>query len=227
MVLSNADWLAKRPDRLKGLEAGRVMEAIRTNRFDTLEDWQAGLEDCERLLDLLDRAPRKLGRALTPSFKAALAGWRDETEKRVKEGRRAMPALCAAYLDEVCTLEARRIDQAGRDLIHAARLRMKEEKRLDTPARDRAAHGRFVAELEAMREVSRLARRQRMEPHLRTDPRALDLIRRRVVRLSSYRMACERLLKNLEKSLADARAAYDRLMADAPPPRRRRRIVGT
>ena len=212
MTLSKADWRAVRPDKLRNLDAAKLMEALRRRPDDKIEDWQDFLANCDALQATLDRTPRMLLKTMTAAFRAALVVWRDDIDDLRKDGNRMLEQLGRAHVDRVCSDIARPAAEAAQGLVETVRARIKLEKKRPAPERDRRIHDRLTAEMKAMHETLRALRRDKMRMQLKDDRMAQALIRRKIFRMGRFRMSCDPMLKGLLRALGDLPKQYDRLM---------------
>lgn len=220
MTLSKAEWRAVRPDRLRNLDAAKLMEGLRRRPGDTIEAWQDVLAACDELQRVLNRTPRMLGKAMPEAFRAALQVWYRDIDDLRGDGRRALDDLGHAYVDAACSAIARTLEAEVLPLVATADARIKAEKKRAAEDRDRSEHVRLMADLASLHETIRALRREKMKSRLRDDRMAQDLIRAKHVRMRKFKMTCDLVLKRLLKALADAQKAYDKVMGEATRPRR-------
>ena len=216
MTLSKAEWRAVRPDKLRNLDAAKLMEALRRKPGDSIEDWQDFLERCDDLEATLNRTPRMLLKTMTKDFAAALQVWYKDIADLRREGARALEDLGRACVDAACTEIARPLTEAGLALVETLRATIKAEKKRALPDRDRRAHARLTGEIAATHDAIRLLRRSKMKVPLKEYRQAQEMIRRKHVRMGRFRMSCDPVLKGLMRALGDLQKQYDKLMEEAP-----------
>jgi hypothetical protein len=216
MTLSKAEWRAVRPDKLRNLDAAKLMEALRRKPGDSIEDWQDFLEKCDDLQATLDRTPRMLLKTMTRDFAAALEVWYRDIADLRREGSLALEDLGRACVDAACTQIARPVTEAAQALVETLRATIKAEKKRPLPDRDRRLHGRLTDAIAATHGTIRALRRDKMKMPLKDYRQAQEMIRGRHVRMGRFRMSCDPVLKGLLRALGDLQKQYDKLMVEAP-----------
>ena len=220
MTLSKAEWRVVRPDKLRNLDAAKLMEVLRRRPGDTIEAWQDLLATCDELQRVLNRTPRMLGKTMTDAFRAALTVWHCDIDERRRDGKRALDELGEAYVDAACSAIAAMLQVEVLPLVTTVEAQIKSEKKRAAEERDRRTYERLTAELAHQHDIIRALRREKMKSRLRDDRMAQDLIRAKHVRMRKFKMTCDPALKRLLKALADAQKTYDKVMGDGPKPKR-------
>ena len=216
MTLSKAEWRAVRPDKLRNLDAAKLMEALRRKPGDSIEDWQDFLKTCDDLEATLKRTPRMLLKSMTRDFSEALKVWHKDIAHLRRDGEQALAEVARACVDAACTEIARPATEAGQALVETLRATIKAEKKRAPPDRDRRAYARLGAEIAATHDTIRLLRRSKMKMPLKDHRQAQEMIRTKLVRMGRFRMSCDPVLKGLMRALGDLQKQYDRLMEKAP-----------
>lgn len=216
MTLSKADWRAVRPDKLRNLDAAKLMEALRRKPGDSIEDWQDFLQKCDDLQATLDRTPRMLLKTMTEPFRAALKVWYGDIDDLRRDGKKALDELGHAYVDAACSRVALKVEIEVQAFVTTVTARIKAEAKRAAADRDRRTYEELCTELKRLQEMIRVLRRQKMKSHLREDQMAQDLIRAKHVRMRKLKLTCDPMLKALMKAIADTQKAYDKLMGVGP-----------
>jgi hypothetical protein len=220
MTLSKAEWRAVRPDKLRNLDAAKLMEALRRKPGDSIEGWQDFLATCDDLEATLNRTPRILLKTMTREFGAALKVWHKDIADLRHEGKQALEELGRACVDAACTEIARPVTEAGQALVETRRAAIKAEKKRPLPERDRRGYTRLLKEIAATDDAIRALRRDKLRMPLKDYRLAQEMIRRKHVRMGRFRMSCDAVLKGILRALGDLRKQYDKLMEEAPRARR-------
>jgi hypothetical protein len=216
MTLSKVEWRAVRPDKLRNLDAAKLMEALRHKPGDSIGEWQDFLADCDELERLLDRTPRMLLKTMTQSFRVALAVWHDDIAGLRKDGKRALADLGHAYVDRACSEVARPVVETAQGVVAAVRAQIKADKKRPAAERDGRTHDRLTTEMRVLHDRIRDLRRDKMKTQLKHDRMAQDIIRGKHVRMGRFRMSCDPVLKGLLRAFGDLQKQYDKLMEDGP-----------
>ena len=216
MTLSKAEWRAVRPDKLRNLDAARLMEALRRTPGDKIEDWRGYLETCDDLQATLNRTPRMLLKTMTEPFRAALTVWYDDIDDLRRDGKKALDELGHAYVDAACTRVAQTVEIEVQAFVTTVTARIKAEAKRATADRDRRTYEELSIEMKRLHEMIRVLRRQKMKSQLRENQMTQDLIRAKHVRMRKLKLTCDPMLKGLMKALADAQKAYDKMMGVGP-----------
>ena len=217
VTLSKAAWLAVRPAKLKGLAAGRLMEALRARPGDDVGAWQRCLADCDALQAVLDRTPRMLTRNMTEPFRDALKVWYRDIDGLRRQGDKALSLLGPAYVDAICTAVAQPVQQEAQALIKAMKAAMKAVRKRAPGDRDRNRFDQLTPEVERACAAIRDLRKTKARVQIKSDPTAKDIIRAKYVRLRSFKMSCDPMLKELLKAATDMLADYADLMKTPAP----------
>ena len=218
MTLSKAEWRAVRPDKLRNLDAAKLMEALRRKPGDSIEDWRDFLETCNDLQATLDRTPRMLLKTMTAAFRAALAVWYDDIDDLRRDGKKALDELGHAFVDAACSAIGMAVAAEAQGVVDAVQDRMRAEKKRPLAERDRQTHDRLMAELRLRHETIRSLRRTRMKAHLKENRMAQEMIRAKHVRMGRFRMACDPMLKGMQRLLSDLQRDYGKLMKEGRKP---------
>ncbi|MGQ0565958.1 MAG: hypothetical protein ACT4OK_12925 [Gemmobacter sp.] len=211
MTLSKAEWRAVRPDKLRTLDAAKLMEALRRKPGDRIEDWQDFLADCDELERVLDRTPRMLLKTMTGAFRAALVVWHRDIADLRRDGHRRLEELARAHVDSVCSAIAAPHIAAAQELVETVRAHIKDDKKRKGTERDRKVQERLAQTMKAQVDTLRALRRDKMRMPLKDDRMAQELIRTKVVRMGRFRMTCDPVMKGLMRALGELQKQMDRL----------------
>lgn len=208
MTLSKAEWQKVRPERLKALGVGKLMEALKTKPGESIKDWQTCLKNCEELKEILATTPKILTSHNTPEYRAAMVTWAGDIRALEQGGERALKVLFDEKIDDFCTEHGKDVERDTRNLIKYIETKIKDEKK---GKKDPRGYARLIAEVAQVTTKIRDLRKDNMESVLkRTNSEAKAIYGDKLWDKSKFKMSVDPMLIALIKDLNEIRLEYQK-----------------